>query len=605
MMNKTWQNRLLHKVLVLILTQCCLLLIQVKAAETGSPEGSSSQNNTVEDTISRLVFLAHKAHVKDNNPDKADSLLQQAIAMAEMTYVPETILQVYNDYFECMNQGTYDKSRWNLAEKASLLCNHLSDKRLCWKTYYNIVDVCLSNYHYDMAQEYCLRASSLAEEMKNDTLKAKSFLVTGNMLEMKNHLIEAFKNYLQALNIAENQRNRRLLAECYKSLSEFYKRRKNFDKAIEYKLKQGDLIKSFSPVDSLALMWIQFELESININSRRDVNERNIEFLLKYARSHNEKLLRSSVMYGYRSYLIDNEKFDELFDYYTNKDPAELNSLYSTNPTSYYRIKALLFEHTRKIDSAIVCFNKARELLEYHPNKILKANFFIRFGQFYARNRLPGKSVEMFTQAYQLASDANYLEYAITATKGLEDAYAELKDFENAWIYSRKTMALSDSMANIAEKDDLLLLEINNTARIREEAIARDKLETEQRHRIQYTAIIILMVVVFVVLIILGSFKVPNWVIQFLGFVSFIFLFEFIVLLADQIIHEMTGGEPWKVLAIKVVLIGILLPIHHYFEKKVIIYLMNNKLIDFSAFSLKRYMKEIFFPHNHESRQKA
>jgi hypothetical protein len=55
-----------------------------------------------------------------------------------------------------------------------------------------------------------------------------------------------------------------------------------------------------------------------------------------------------------------------------------------------------------------------------------------------------------------------------------------------------------------------------------------------------------------------------------LGFFSFIFFFEFIILIADQQIHHATHGEPWKILAIKVVLIAILLPLHHLIEKKVV-----------------------------------
>ena len=95
----------------------------------------------------------------------------------------------------------------------------------------------------------------------------------------------------------------------------------------------------------------------------------------------------------------------------------------------------------------------------------------------------------------------------------------------------------------------------------------------------------------FVILIMLGSMKVPEWIIRMLGFFSFIFLFEFIVLLADQEIHEITHGEPWKILLIKIFLIAILLPLHHAIEKKVITYLLNHKLLNISQSSLVRSLK--------------
>ena len=58
---------------------------------------------------------------------------------------------------------------------------------------------------------------------------------------------------------------------------------------------------------------------------------------------------------------------------------------------------------------------------------------------------------------------------------------------------------------------------------------------------------------------------------------AFILLFEFIILLADTWIHNFTHGEPWKVLAIKVALIAILLPLHHFLEERVIHYIVHRK----------------------------
>jgi hypothetical protein len=56
-------------------------------------------------------------------------------------------------------------------------------------------------------------------------------------------------------------------------------------------------------------------------------------------------------------------------------------------------------------------------------------------------------------------------------------------------------------------------------------------------------------------------------------------LFEFIILIADTKIHDITHGEPWKVLAIKIGLIAILLPLHHKVEEKVIHYLTTQELL--------------------------
>jgi hypothetical protein len=71
----------------------------------------------------------------------------------------------------------------------------------------------------------------------------------------------------------------------------------------------------------------------------------------------------------------------------------------------------------------------------------------------------------------------------------------------------------------------------------------------------------------------LGVFRISPAVIKGLGFFAFIFLFEFIVLLLDSQIHEITHGEPWKVLGIKIFIIALLLPLHHWLEEKMLHYL--------------------------------
>jgi len=81
----------------------------------------------------------------------------------------------------------------------------------------------------------------------------------------------------------------------------------------------------------------------------------------------------------------------------------------------------------------------------------------------------------------------------------------------------------------------------------------------------------------FVMLVMLGFFMVSPRTIRAVGFFSFIFLFEFIILLADKQIHEWTHGEPWKILLIKIFLAAVLLPLHHWLEHKVIHYLSTRK----------------------------
>ena len=59
-------------------------------------------------------------------------------------------------------------------------------------------------------------------------------------------------------------------------------------------------------------------------------------------------------------------------------------------------------------------------------------------------------------------------------------------------------------------------------------------------------------------------------------------------MIADHKIYAITANEPWKIILIKIALIGFLLPFHHWIEKKVTQYLINNNILKMSRFSLKK-----------------
>jgi uncharacterized membrane protein YidH (DUF202 family) len=202
------------------------------------------------------------------------------------------------------------------------------------------------------------------------------------------------------------------------------------------------------------------------------------------------------------------------------------------------------------------------------------------------------KAIEKFVRSYELASEAGYFDYMLSASRELEVLYARKNDYRNAYNYAVLNKALSDSVNSMSKKDQLLIMEIDHETRQRDLAADQERQSTLRRHYLQYNAIIIIIISVFIVLLMLGSLKVPEWITRSLGFFSFIFLFEFIVLIADHKIHEVTQDEPWKVLLIKIVLIGILLPFHEWIEKRVVAFLLNPALINISRYPVRSKLRE-------------
>lgn len=554
-------------------------------------EIKATENDSIKiEKMSRLAFFSYD-YLGDSK--FADSLSESAIQIAEKSHRPELLFQAYNRFIQSTDLHDNYRKALDFALKAEQISFPGKNPELVFGNYKNIISVYLWGYEFDKALEYSYKLLSIAGTSDNTELKAESYIYIGQSLEGKNQKIEAFRNYLNAMTLASKTRNSTLQGTCYSRLSSFYNFNKLYNKASQYKLLQRDLIKNTRPIDSVALMWTEYDLQVIDLNSNNNLlYESNIQGILDFAKRHRHTRLMEYEIALIRTHYVEANKISSLRDLYYKQFPDELKKLTSENPSLYFRLKAFFCEEDHQPDSALYYFNKAEKILCSDPNKILQSNFYSRFGQFLLRHGDKEQAIVKFTRSYEMAKSAFYIDYMLGAARHLESIYAGKGDYKNAFNYSVLNKILNDSLNNMSKKDQLLIMEIDHETVQRDLAVKQEKENTSRRHYLQYTAMTIIILGVFIILIMLGSLRVPEWIIRTLGFFSFIFLFEFIILLADQQIHEVTHGEPWKILLIKIFLIAILLPLHHGIEKRVITYLLNHKLLNLSEFSLVRKMKE-------------
>jgi hypothetical protein len=582
--------------LLLLITFLPTSILHCKGQSTGNKMGHTAVRNEAENdslTLIQLFNLAYQYSYLEGDSRKADSISDVAIEIARGTYRPQIILMAYILYLESNNVGlNYDKAL-NYGLEALNLCENMNNAQMAWRCNKNLSLVYQAEYKYKEALEHAYRALSISETLENDIMKAESYLQIGSCLEGNNQHIEAFRNYLNAKKLAEKTNNQVLLINSYSQLSSFFKNNKMYDKASFYKLREVDLLKNHDPVDSLALNWAMYDLQVIMVNSDNQFSQKVLTDILNYAFRHKVQRLKNFEISLYRTYLIKTDQIGLLDNFYNIQFPEEMDRLKKEDPALQLKLKAYFFEEKEQLDSAYLYFNKAEELIQNNPNIIYQSNFYIRFGQYLARHRHDNEAIIKFEKAYELAKDASYFDYMLTSSSNLESLHAELENYQLAYNYSVLNRILNDSIHKLSKKEQMIVLEIGHEADLQEMAVKLEEEKTIRRHNIQYTAIIITIIIVFIILIMLGSFQVPKWAIHSLGFFSFIFLFEFIIMVADHKIIELTHGEPWKILGIKILLIAFLLPFHHWIESKVVEYLTTHKLINLSNFSFQNLKKRV------------
>jgi hypothetical protein len=207
----------------------------------------------------------------------------------------------------------------------------------------------------------------------------------------------------------------------------------------------------------------------------------------------------------------------------------------------------------------------------------VKADLYEELGNFYRRKSDPQRAALYYGKEWAIGQMTGRLQLSRDAALKLDSIYLQMHDYRSAYVYHTEYTRDADSLRNLAREADMLKLEVDNDSRRREREAKEEEEATEHRHNVQYMGFTAGLVVLFIVLVMMGWLAVPPSVIRTLGFLSFIFLFEFIILLADKQIQGWTHEEPWKVLLIKIGLAAILVPLHHWLEHKVIVYLSNRK----------------------------
>jgi len=560
--------------LMLFSTSACLLMSGCRPASGSDHDLKQPQDaHPVEELIGKAAEAYHTLGFNQ----ASDSLCALAVQQAEASYENDLILKAYNAFLELANTAEQPELASRVAGQAARICGARNHGALCWRTQKNLAEYYLRLFDMDRSIPHAYEAMATAQVLDGHKALVQSYLLLGQCQEGQNLKIEAFRNYLSALAIAQKHHDDALLTACHRTLSFFFNVNNMASKAVEYKLKEIRILEQQVPIDSVALRSALLDLEEITFHSREEVNEEVLKASIRFAsRMHVEPLYRAA-MALYRSWLISKLDLEGLTRLYDEDYPLELQRLSVEEPFTYYRVNAYLHESASRMDSAIHYFGLAEMALGDDPNKVLRAHFMIRFAELLLRDGQGIAAEQKLHQAYELALASGFLPYARQAADAMKEVCAGQKDYARAYAFSEYSRRISDSLSAIAQGEDLFLLEIDNATRMHETALIQEEIAYKRSRNIQYTAITVGIIFVFFIVITLGSLAIRSWVKRLMSFLSFVMLFEFIILVLDFQIHHYTQGEPWKILMIKIVLIAILLPLHHFLERRMSEYLLTRR----------------------------
>lgn len=563
-----------------------------QAAAIDSMKKSLSEAKTLEQKTYWLDILSRT--LMNHNLKEADKYGEQLIYLAEESRDRKQMVLAYMSngtrcsYFATVQD--YTQRAIEYFNKALTIArqNNLDD--LVGAAYLKLAAIHLAIPDKEKALNYAQQAYPVISSIKNDSLAAELNNTFGHIYLSKNEKTVALRNYLTALRIAENIKNHALIRNCYVYLSSFYSGIEEYDKAIDY------LMAAYKKLDDIKEKNVPYQ-RAIDVNSIGKLysSKKSHDLAINYfersiAMADSLKFSNLKVP-AYTSLLNQYLRMDQprkALEYFNSASGQGLKDFLSNFGFSGAIDQAygVIYTELGQLDSAKFYFERAKPDFEKNPNETTKMYFYAQLGAYHKQAGEYLKSIEYYTRVKEIADHAGQLETAEKAAKHLDTLYRKTGDFQQASIFNSIYYQYKDSIDKLNKQKELSQVEAAEE-QYRLKKLEEEKAEKKRRkNNIQYMSITLGIAGLFIMLVVLGMFKVSAKTIRLIGFFGFIMFFEFIFLLFKKNIYSLTDGEPLKDLAFMIALAAILVPLHHWLEHRVIHYLTSHNRLTASGKTL-------------------
>jgi hypothetical protein len=409
----------------------------------------------------------------------------------------------------------------------------------------------------------------------NDSLRTHILIDAGHIYVQMNNPLQALQLAFRANEIASKMKNLLLMRLSNNLIGYVYGELKNYNKAIDYNLKELELISLLKNSSLLSVrhsvIAMQFFLSGQPVLGNYHLTEayRLADSVKGSKRLYNQ--ITRNIM-GALSVSENNETLADFLKKYRQHIFIIPGRELLDNITL-----SLAYGKLGNFDSARFLINKAKDYLTESTPVGDRKLYFYMLARIASHDKDWNVAAENYKLSLQIALTQNNLDDCIKYTDSLKSILAKQNLFPEAFRYSILQDSLQTELTKQLDKEDITKQEVAALEKEKEmQAIEKEK-EKNQRNNLQYLGITFGVVALFISLLLMGIFKVSPRVIKILSFFSFLLFFEFIFLIFNKQIEVFTHGEPWKDLAFMVLLAAVIAPLHHWGEKKVVDYLSTKK----------------------------
>ncbi|GAA4728708.1 tetratricopeptide repeat protein [Flavisolibacter ginsenosidimutans] len=506
---------------------------------------------------------------RDNK--KADSVLEKQMLLAEISQNDELILKtlsgsVIDNIAAWSSKETFDRATAFL-QKCLSYAKEKNNTHLETITHLKLASLFQKRQLYDQAMEQSVLAFNVLDG-KQDSLKAALYLELGDAFSGKGDAVAAYKNYNSAYDIAYSLDNVPLQSATWHSFADFYLTLGDSTLAKNALLESLRLNKKHKSQAGLLADYIDLFRLTVEIDFANKAL-----LLANELKSLKDQLLCKRLLF---SYIMVVEKNSQKALSYLQQNPDL--ALYQSNRGLPNYNTGAIYHYSGQYEEAVKYYLLDEPLILSSFGPSVQLSYFGEMADCYDALNETQKAVVYYEKAFALSKAVGSPANNASLTQKLSQLYARENDYKNAYAFSQLYLEYNEALKKQAKQREVTLLGLEREKKQHEKDIQAAAEALTKTRNLQYTGISMAIVFLFVVLILMGMFPVSKETVRMLNFVTFICLFEFITLLIDAWLHDLTHGEPLRIWLAKIVIIALLLPVHHTLEHLAVKFLSSQKL---------------------------
>lgn len=430
-----------------------------------------------------------------------------------------------------------------------------------------------------LSSEYGNRALELANSINYQDGIAYAFFNVAYSLKNA-ELTKKIEYYLKSLQTAKNINNKFIMAITNTYLGEVYSNIDNYSEAIKYLISAQRLYDKIILTDStLRTRYLYGEmLNSLGITYKKMVNYDNAE---RYYNLYKENSVNISNSYG-EAIALNNlgiiyyklKDYQKSISYFLQaKEVFETNGIENYTGTILNNLANIYFD-LNEFDKVESNYNLALQFSKQKEDSIMQARILANWADLRIYQEKYNEAKNMLYESLNLVGNQSN-DITLNCFWGLSIVYDSLKQTNLSYKYFRMFSHLKDSVSAITKADEIgMITENYNYEKIIEEQkrIAEinqlAEIKNQQRkNNLQYIGISIFLMLFFAFIIFVGKYKLSVTKIESVIFVALLFLFQFISILIEPFINNLTNNEPIFNLLFYALIALVLTPIDTYTEK--------------------------------------